>query len=1108
MSTRYFFRCLGPPELRGPGGDLVRFRVRKHLALLAYLVSEPREPHRRDRLVDLLWPDARPAEGRHSLATALSVLRARLGPRTFETTRDTIRLVAPELDVDLDRLARGEVLGDDQHPPLVVAGFLEGFEITRAPEFMFWRDGMRARWLPPIRDALVLLLDRCRRHGDFAAIEPHADRLLALDPLAEDAVRAKMEARAFAGDRVSALRIFRAWRDQLAEELDAAPSALLEGMALRLRHRGYLPAGSGQVPPVAAEQWRHHAFVGRTHQYRKLYERWESTRDGAGRHGLVLGDSGLGKTTLLERLTMATGLEGAVSARVQCYEMEQQIPYAAVGGLVRVLLERPGAGGTSPEWLAELARMIPMVALRYRNLPPPRDTAGESARLRFTEAVHELITAVADENPVVLVVDDVHLADDASIAVLHLLMRRTQEQRAMVLLAAREPELQGAPSARRLLEVMEPLGLEAVRLEPLTPEEMGVVVEALAAGVQQVLPAPARAALLQAAAGVPMLAELLFDDWRQHGEQCLALAVGAMTEDPAGGRDHAAAYAQLFARVLRDLSPTARAALHLAAILGERLNDLSMYDIVDLTLADTLKGMAELTGTRILRDGGKGVEFRNELLRRYTYLEVPSPVRRAVHGRIADRLLAAEGRGEPVPGLMLAWHCYRAGRSAAAEPYLLRGAQETLAKGAPVEAELALTSALPSLSATHKVPAQLALVQALQEQGRWEESLGCLPESTLSFGAAGEIRHALFLAGRSYLALDSASGTGSFDEVLTALTEASAPEVIPPLLAAAYAAAQDVDDSAKLQEGLEIVRILLKQPGTSLSRTLGARLGALMAWKLRQLPKAADLLNLVEVQCAENRTIGMGNAAAAGLENVRGLLQIFRGEYRSAIEALNSAWQGYANLGDMVSMSKVGQNVAICHGRLGDYSTSLEWSTRCARVESAGQSRWALGSALSWQAWASAMLGQNVEAATLAAKLEGLLEHCAAPWVRQRLGLFLADLLLMTDQEDRASEIAREVFDEVGRKPLMTGEVGRVARWLHQTSDMHRKVECLGEVAALSSNIDELDAFDRVELLGTLTSIRRELGLQNRVEEERLSESLGHLPEAVGVQLRRIRCLP
>ena len=1106
MSTRYFFRCLGPPELRGPGGDLVRFRVRKHLALLAYLVSEPREPHRRDRLVDLLWPDARPAEGRHSLATALSVLRARLGPRTFETTRDTIRLVAPELDVDLDRLARGEVLGDDQHPPLVVAGFLEGFEITRAPEFMFWRDGMRARWLPPIRDALVLLLDRCRRHGDFAAIEPHADRLLALDPLAEDAVRAKMEARAFAGDRVSALRIFRAWRDQLAEELDAAPSALLEGMALRLRHRGYLPAGSGQVPPVAAEQWRHHAFVGRTHQYRKLYERWESTRDGAGRHGLVLGDSGLGKTTLLERLTMATGLEGAVSARVQCYEMEQQIPYAAVGGLVRVLLERPGAGGTSPEWLAELARMIPMVALRYRNLPPPRDTAGESARLRFTEAVHELITAVAEENPVVLVVDDVHLADDASIAVLHLLMRRTQEQRAMVLLAAREPELQGAPSARRLLEVMEPLGLEAVRLEPLTPEEMGVVVEALAAGVQQVLPAPARAALLQAAAGVPMLAELLFDDWRQHGEQCLALAVGAMTEDPAGGRDHAAAYAQLFARVLRDLSPTARAALHLAAILGERLNDLSMYDIVDLTLADTLKGMAELTGTRILRDGGKGVEFRNELLRRYTYLEVPSPVRRAVHGRIADRLLAAEGRGEPVPGLMLAWHCYRAGRSAAAEPYLLRGAQETLAKGAPVEAELALTSALPSLSATHKVPAQLALVQALQEQGRWEESLIATPET--DDPSLAPLARALHLAGEARLCRMDAEAKSLLSSVLDSLRDSERAAERVALLGAAYSLALATQDQLAAQQLLDLTAGLVAAAQPFELRVAAARLLAILAFRGRQLNRYASVSTLIDDLAQEAASRQIESSAVAALNNARGVLSSGRGEYRAAIAALETCNRMYRTLGDQLAACIVGQNLTICYGRLGFYRSALEWSLRGLEAGRSHRGTHYYELAEIWRGWALAMLGLQVEAVEAIRPLMRAWRNHDIGWVRQRNGLCTADTLLLAGQNQLAVELAAEVLDDTGLRPLSTGEIGRVARWLSRLGILRGERGALELLLELAVDLEAYDMLDQAELLGSIARSKREFGQEWTLEGRALSMSLAKLPEPVTVQLRRLEAIP
>ncbi|MEO8140903.1 MAG: hypothetical protein ABI742_14715, partial [Gemmatimonadota bacterium] len=176
MPARHFLRCLGVPELRGPGGDPIRFRTRKHLALLVFLAAERRQAHPRERLADLLWPDARPSEGRHSVATALSVIRGKLGPRTFETTRDTVRLVAADLEVDLERLHRGDVLGDDVTPALDVAGFLDDFEVTRAPEYMLWRDIMRARWFPQIRSALIILMDRCRRTGDFNRIETHADR--------------------------------------------------------------------------------------------------------------------------------------------------------------------------------------------------------------------------------------------------------------------------------------------------------------------------------------------------------------------------------------------------------------------------------------------------------------------------------------------------------------------------------------------------------------------------------------------------------------------------------------------------------------------------------------------------------------------------------------------------------------------------------------------------------------------------------------------------------------------------------------------------------------------------------------------------------------------
>jgi hypothetical protein len=72
MGLPFQLRCLGRPQLISPGGETVRFKVRKHLALLTYLALEPRIPHRRDKLADLLWGKVSPAEGRHSLATAAS----------------------------------------------------------------------------------------------------------------------------------------------------------------------------------------------------------------------------------------------------------------------------------------------------------------------------------------------------------------------------------------------------------------------------------------------------------------------------------------------------------------------------------------------------------------------------------------------------------------------------------------------------------------------------------------------------------------------------------------------------------------------------------------------------------------------------------------------------------------------------------------------------------------------------------------------------------------------------------------------------------------------------------------------------------------------------
>ena len=253
--------------------------------------------------------------------------------------------------------------------------------------------------------------------------------MLLLDELCEDAVRAKMEVLALAGDRFAALRLYEEWRQRVDEELSARPSVQLTSIATQLRKRGWERAPVGDFPDPRLDQRRDQAFVGRSTQYKVLYDAWERVRDHQRAHVMVLGDSGVGKTTLVDRFTAAASFEGAAVSRVQCYDLESEIPYSAVAGLVLRLLDRPEALGTPPEALAELSRIVPQLRQRFDAIRQPRDTHGETARIEITEALHQLLEAVAEATPVILVVDDLHLADDASLSVLHLLVRRALDSR-------------------------------------------------------------------------------------------------------------------------------------------------------------------------------------------------------------------------------------------------------------------------------------------------------------------------------------------------------------------------------------------------------------------------------------------------------------------------------------------------------------------------------------------------------------------------------------------------------------------------------------------------------------------------------------------------------
>ena len=1104
MEPRFHLRCLGEPVLSGPDGQPIRFKVRKHLALLVYLAVESKARHRRDHLAELLWANLPEAEGRHSLATALSMLRARFGRDVVEAGRDDLRWAYTRLDLDLDRLARGSVLGDELMPALDVAGFLDGFEVPAAAEFMLWRERQRARWLPLVRDALIVLIDRARRTGDSRQIEHLADRMLALDDLSEEAIRAKMEARAFAGDRLTALKIFEAWRERLEEELGAAPSPLVEGMALRLRKRGWERSAESPIPAVRTEQWKDRPFIGRAVEYRALYEGWERTQRGDAGHALVVGESGIGKSTLVERLTTAAGLEGASVCRVQCYELEREIPYAAVGGLIRALLDRAGASAVAPETLAELARTVPEVRRRFPHIPLAPDSEGESARIRLAEAMHQLVSAVAEEHPLILVLDDHHLADDASLAVLHLILRRSEREPLMVILIARPGEMGGSPQAARLSESLPRLGACSVELPPLTEAESDELVGSL---IPTDAPQPnsaARRALVQAARGYPMVLELLCKDWQIHGERSLALALDAMTADPAPSGAPMEAYRRLHERIIEALDPVTRNVLNLSAILGHRLNDVTMYSLADLTVGQTMAGMSQLTTLRVLRDGGDGLEFINELIRAHAYVSVPSAVRRVLHGNIADRLIEGEQRGMETQGLEVAWHCIRSGREEEAAPYLLKGARQAIQRGAAGEAERGLRTGLAILKNDQRLEGLILLAEAFQEQYMWVDSLQLIESSLAEFPAALRDRlYAIRVHAHHHLGM---VGADNLEEVISSLYEIARTAPRIELRVTALRIAARITYMEQSTTYAERLIELADSLGQEQLLDPNSRLAVHYALSLlrRQVGDRRRSLVHLETGAAIAKSSNIANSLAQSILMNLGAAQCGEGDYQSALVQFRCGYKLGERLRADYVMALAAANQSLCYGRLGDYQLQLEWAQtaqRLIRDRFVGYRNVQIATNLGL---GFALSSRIAEAQHSIDTLDQGIPTSAPSWLQQVWQLNKADILMLCGKTPQAYNEATKGVSGSNHYLQSNAYAGPFARWIAVLAKTRPIVDAQSRVEELFESIDKYDALDRVEIVAArlllLTGSGRARINVNR-ERQRLREVCLNIPPAALARL-------
>jgi DNA-binding SARP family transcriptional activator len=607
-------------EVDGESRPLPRGRP---LSLLGWLALNP-GLHPRTDVAPRFWPDVLDESARASLRSALWALRRALGDSALVATRDRVGL-APGAWVDVLEADRLRLDGSSDEALVLCDGtLLPGLEDEWVLEA---RDAHRERTVS-VLEALALAAER---EGNQRRAVELTRRQASLDPLSEEIQRALMRRLDAAGDRGAALAEYAELRTRLLARVRATPSPETQALAESLRAGVHAPAPTAF--PGRLLRADRAAFVGRELQLDRIQAAWRRVQSGGGPAQVVLlaGEAGIGKSRLAARFAADAGAAGATVLYGACEE-QALVPFEPFSEAV---------GGTASD----------------------------------REEIEARLTAAAAARPVVLVLDDLHLADRNTLALLARVARGAAGERLLVIGAYRDADAVGTPLLAAIAELRRECDVERVAVEGLTVDE---VAELLAGAAD-----PRR--IHDRTDGNPFFVRELARHLSERRD--VADDVPESVSDV------------VLARVAR-LSRGSAEALTAASVLGESF-DLSALELL-LGADDLLDVLDEASAAGLVDDAPSGrFRFAHALTRDAVYGSIGLVRRAELHRRAAAALEGVHGL-EPGPELgAVALHLCegaRAGDAERAVELAERASEWALARDAYEQAVTLLTRALAVLS--------------------------------------------------------------------------------------------------------------------------------------------------------------------------------------------------------------------------------------------------------------------------------------------------------------------------------------------------------------------------------------------------------------------------
>ena len=409
-------------------------------------------------------------------------------------------------------------------------------------------------------------------------------------------------------------------------------------------------------------------FVGRAEEREILARLLGHAHERTGRVALISGQAGVGKSRIAAEVAEEALRKGFVVLSGASFDREDAVPF---GPFVNVL-EGAMAQAPNPQTFraalghnaAELARLMPQLRNLFPEIPTPQELPPEQARRVLFDAIGQTLARTADDRPVLLLLDDLHWADEESLLLLASLARLIKTLPVLIIGTFRDFEVEPAgPLSAAIDELVRIRMVELIHLEGLSRSGVGEMLRALS---DRPPPAKLTNLIYSETEGNPFFVEELF--WYLSERGRLFDAAGNFRDLQIVEGDIPPTVRLVVGRRFARLSNDTRKALAAAAVIGRSFTFDLLAAATSMEAVPLLDSLEEAERSGLIYSGVQYPDIRfgftHELIRQVVIGELSPQRHRMLHLAIADAIARVFSDTIEAHAEDLAQHLWQAGTSA------------------------------------------------------------------------------------------------------------------------------------------------------------------------------------------------------------------------------------------------------------------------------------------------------------------------------------------------------------------------------------------------------------------------------------------------------------